>query len=116
MINQKKLILVCALLAVSRTFSAALVEEAGKKLLPGSEKKFFTTIIEERQERLAARKKERASLQSADKEFNSTITASTDQLKNQIAGYEQVLKQNPENEFVKQKLESNLEMSIWIGP
>ena len=109
MINQKKLILVCALLAVSRTFSAALVEEAGKKLLPGSEKKFFTTIIEERQERLAARKKERASLQSADKEFNSTITASTDQLKNQIAGYEQVLKQNPENEFVKQKLESNLE-------
>lgn len=97
-------------LAISKGMAgAALVEEAGKKLLPPTDKKFFTTIAEERQERLTARKKERATLQASDKDFNTSVIATTDQLKNQIAVFEQTLRVTPENEFIKQKLEMSLD-------
>ena len=88
---------------------ANLVEEAGKKLLPSTEKKFFTTLAEEREERLAARKKERASLQANDKEFNANTNAATEQLKGQITSYEQALRIAPDNEYIKLKLEPSLD-------
>lgn len=108
MIIQKKLLCI-VLIALAIRSHAQLVEETGKKLLPGGEKKFFTTIAEERQERLAIRKKERAALGSADKEFNSTVNSTIEQLKTQIASFEQELNAHPENEYIKQKLEANLE-------
>ena len=80
---------------------AALVEEAGKKLLPSTEKKFFTTREEERQAQFAARKKVRADMQAADKEFNTNTAATTDQLKNQISSNEQALRATPESDYFK---------------
>lgn len=106
--TQRQWLLLSLLILASQAFGAALVEEATKKLLPG-EKKFFTTLIEERQERLAAHKKARAEMQAADRDFNTTVSTTIEQLKNQINAYEQVLKTNPENEFIKQKLEISLE-------
>ncbi|GMU19062.1 MAG: hypothetical protein AMXMBFR12_02540 [Candidatus Babeliales bacterium] len=105
--TQKQWVIFSLCIMMSQAFGAALVEEAEKKLLPG-EKKFFTTILEERQARLAAYKKAREELK-ADKEFNATTSSTIDQLKNQITTFEQILKTNPENEFIKQKLEVALE-------
>ncbi len=109
--NISNKILLILLTALSKPIAgAALVEEAGKKLLPisSSEKKFFTTVVEERQERLVADKKERSQLQSGDREFNTNTTAVADLLKNQIATFEQTLRID-NNEYIKQKLGYTLE-------
>lgn len=106
--TRNKLLLLSLLISTSHLFGAALVEEASKKLLPG-EKKFFTTIVEERQDRLIAQKKARTQMQAEDKEFNARIANEVDELKNQIPSYEQILKVNPENEYIKQRLEVALE-------
>lgn len=108
-LHKNFLILLVALLAHS-CFGGALVEEAGKALIPSSSTKFFPTIVEERQERLNARKKERAALQAGDKEFTNTVTGAIQPLQNQIIAYEQALKLNPDNEYIKQKLEGGLEI------
>ena len=103
-----KLVCIITLIAANLGGAAAL-EDPSKRLIPSSSTKFFPTILEERQERLAIRKKERADLQMGDKEFNASLTATIEQLKNQITIYEQALKANPDNEFIKQKLELTLE-------
>jgi small-conductance mechanosensitive channel len=87
---------------------AALIEDAGKKLLP-AEKKFFTTREDEIRERQANNKKKRAEILASDKEFNANTNAAIDQLKNQITTLEQALRVSPENEFIKQRLELNLD-------
>ena len=105
----KRIVLWMSVVAITPLCTgAALVEEIGKK---AGVSKFFPTIVQERQERLAARKKERADLLASDKDFISTINTSIDQLKNQISLHEDALKINPNNEFIKQKLEIALEKS-----
>lgn len=104
----KKLVIFSLFFHICAINGAALVEEAGKKLLPTGDKKIFTTIVEEREKQLAARKKERSAMQAADKEFTANLTNTIALLKNQITGYEQILRVS-ENELVKKKLETELE-------
>ena len=93
----------------SPLFAGDLVSQAAKKLIPGSEKKFFTTIVEGEQNKLADLKKMRAELQSNEKQFNTQTAAAIDQLKNAIMADEETVKNEPENEFIKRRLEFNLE-------
>src|ERR1700733_1733920 len=107
-ITYKKIIAVLIFLA--QTAAGLSLPEVGNKLIPGGEKKFFTTLIEERQERLTARKKQLALLQSSDREFTTTINATTEELKGQITQYEQELHARSDNEYAKQRLELSLEL------
>src|ERR1700733_7588566 len=107
-ITYKKIIAVLIFLA--QTAAGLSLPEVGKKLIPGGEKKFFTTLIEERQERLTARKKQLALLQSSDREFTTTINATTEELKGQITQYEQELHARSDNEYAKQRLELSFEL------
>ena len=103
--NKIKKIMVCITLCMAYLVQASVfVEDPSKKLT-----KFFPTLVEEVQARLATRKKERADMQASDKEYMAAINETLEQLKNQINSYENILKNNPDNEFIKQKLEKSIE-------
>jgi len=106
---KKNIFFILGIMIAQLSFCGALVEETSKKLLPTSGK-LFPTIVEERQERLAARKKERAAMVAADKEFNNGVSATIEQLKNDIDSNEQLARMNPDSEqFIRQKIQLELE-------
>lgn len=87
-----------------------IVESTTKKLLPQSDKKIFTTTKEERQERLETLKNEKKQFQETEKAFISENNLAVTRLKTQIAQTETALSKDPDNEYLKKKLELSVDL------
>lgn len=87
-----------------------IVETTTKKLLPQADKKIFTTTKEERQERLEALKKEKKQFQETEKTFIAENNLAVTRLKTQIAQTETALAKDPDNEYLKKKLELSVDL------
>lgn len=86
------------------------IETTTKKLLPQVDKKIFTTTKEERQERLEALKKEKKQFQETEKNFVSENSLTVTRLKTQISQTETALSKDPDNEYLKRKLELSVDL------
>ncbi|BDC34152.1 hypothetical protein Noda2021_01100 [Candidatus Dependentiae bacterium Noda2021] len=109
----KKILLSVLFLVIAVPFPAvaeSIVETTTKKLLPPSDKKIFTTTKEERQERLETLRKEKKQFQETEKSFIADNNLAVTRLKTQINQTETALAKDPDNEYLKKKLELSVDL------